>query len=146
MRAILSVSPDWGIADIDGNLLYRDKQDMKLFRGLTYNTMILAGHNTAVSIPGGLKDRDCFCMSDVPPNGWKKYRGVINENTWLIGGAKTITLFLDRIEEFWLSMFTEIPKAEVGVRLCDRTIEQINGLKSLKVVSFNTFALYRFIR
>ena len=145
MKAILSVSPDWGIADIDGNLLYRDKQDMKLFRGLTYNSMVLAGHNTAVSIPGGLEGRDCFCMSDDPPSGWKKYRGVIDDNTWLIGGAKTLTRFLDRIEEFWLSMFIEPPKVKAGIKLCDKSIERIESLKRLEVASFTSFTLYRFV-
>lgn len=144
MKAILSVSPDWGIADIHGNLLYRDKQDMKLFRGLTYNTMILAGHNTAASIPGGLRGRECFCISDDPPKGWKKFRRVIDENTWLIGGAKTIDLFLTRIDEFWLSRF-HASVSDAHVLLTSSTIDCINSSKRVTVCEFDTFVLERFI-
>ena len=45
LTAILATTPSGGIGK-DGKLLFRDKQDMKLFRAKTMNTVVVAGRKT----------------------------------------------------------------------------------------------------
>lgn len=145
MKVILAVSPDYGIADGEGNLLYHDKNDMRLFRGLTYGHPVIAGYRTAKTLEGGLKDRECFVESNESIIGWQSLKSCRPQNAWLIGGAKTVSKRLDVITEFWLSIFKVKPLKEDGVYLCDRTLDVINNSTRILLVSFDNFDLVRFI-
>lgn len=59
MKLIVAVAKDWGIGK-DGQLLTRNKEDMKFFRETTTGQVVIMGRKTLESFPGGkpLKDRD----------------------------------------------------------------------------------------
>jgi dihydrofolate reductase len=145
MKVILAVSPDWGIADVNGNLLYHDPQDMRLFKGLTYGHPVVAGYRTAKTLEGGLRGRDCLVDSKVGLIGWKPLLNCCPQDAWLIGGAKTVTKRLATIAEFWLSKFKVTPEKETGVRLCDRTLSVIENCNKITVAKFDKFDLVRYI-
>jgi dihydrofolate reductase len=145
MKVILAVSPDWGIADLEGNLLYHNSDDMRLFKGLTYGCSVIAGYRTAMTLEGGLRGRNCLVDSTASIIGWDTLKGCRPQNAWIIGGAKTITKRLPTITEFWLSVFNEKPNKEVGVKLCDQTVSLLSGCEKITVAKFNEFKLVRYL-
>lgn len=145
MKVILATSPSYGIADINGNLLYHDKNDMRLFKGLTYGHPVVAGYRTAKTLEGGLRGRECFVESSDPVIGWESLKSCRPQNAWLIGGARTVSKRLDIITELWLSMFKVKPANQEGVYLCDRTVNLIGASTRILVASFDDFDLVRFI-
>jgi dihydrofolate reductase len=52
MKAIVAADLDWGIG-YRGQLLERIPEDMKLFKSLTYDHVIVMGRKTFESLPGG---------------------------------------------------------------------------------------------
>ena len=56
ISAIVAVDNDWGIG-YDGNLLERIPEDMKMFRELTENNIVIMGRKTWDSLPGLLPNR-----------------------------------------------------------------------------------------
>ncbi|MBP3729383.1 MAG: dihydrofolate reductase [Lachnospiraceae bacterium] len=52
MKAIVCVSPDWGIGD-GGGLLYRLPGDLKYFKEQTAGHTVIMGRKTLESLPGG---------------------------------------------------------------------------------------------
>lgn len=59
MKLIVAVAKDWGIGK-DGQLLARNKEDMRFFRETTTGHVVIMGRKTLESFPNGqpLKDRD----------------------------------------------------------------------------------------
>lgn len=145
MKVILAVSPGWGIADADGDLLYHNSEDMRLFKGLTYGCPVIAGYRTAMALEGGLRGRTCLVDSPINIIGWESLKNCRPQNAWIIGGAKTITKRLTLITEFWLSVFIKDPKKEAAVKLCDRTVDLINSCEKVTVAKFDQFSLARYI-
>lgn len=145
MKVILAVSPNYGIADDNGNLLYHNKNDIRLFKGLTYGCPVIAGYRTAKTLEGGLKGRECFVDSKESLIGWQALKSCRPQNAWVIGGAKTVSKRLDTITEFWLSVFKADPGKTESVYLCDRTVDLIKSSTHIRVASFDDFDLVRFI-
>ena len=52
MNLIVAVSNDWGIG-YKNDLLFRIREDLQRFRALTINKVVVMGHNTFKSLPGG---------------------------------------------------------------------------------------------
>ena len=52
MNLIVCVDNNWGIGN-KGNLLYRNKEDMKFFRSKTLNKVVIMGRKTLESFPEG---------------------------------------------------------------------------------------------
>ena len=64
MNIIAAVDRNYGIGK-DGNLLLRIPEDMKNFKRLTRGKVVVMGHGTLKSLPGGkpLRDRDNIVLS-----------------------------------------------------------------------------------
>ena len=62
MKAIVAVDLNWGIG-YKGNLLKPIKPDLKRFKDLTINKVVVMGRETFESLPKKqpLKDRDKYC-------------------------------------------------------------------------------------
>jgi dihydrofolate reductase len=64
MKLIVAVSKDWGIG-FKGQLLFSLPDDMKFFKEMTTNKVVIMGRNTLMSLPGGkpLKNRVNIVMT-----------------------------------------------------------------------------------
>jgi len=64
MKAIVAVDSNWGIG-YKGNLLQRIPEDMRFFRQMTLNKVVVMGRKTFESLPGKepLKDRVNIILS-----------------------------------------------------------------------------------
>ena len=67
MNIIVCVSRDWGIGK-DNQLLFHIPDDLKQFRALTLGKVVIMGHNTLKSLPGGkpLQGRTNIVLSRDP--------------------------------------------------------------------------------
>lgn len=67
MRAIVNVTPSWGIG-FEQNLLVQIHADMRRFRALTQNNTIIIGRKTMETFPNGkpLKNRDNIVLTHNP--------------------------------------------------------------------------------
>jgi len=64
MNLIVAVAKDWGIG-CENKLLFRIPEDQKYFRATTTGKVVVMGHSTFKSLPGGklLKDRTNIVLS-----------------------------------------------------------------------------------
>ena len=65
MNIIVAVSEDWGIG-CNGELLFKIKEDMQMFKSTTLNKVVIMGHDTFKSLPKAnrpLKDRTNIVLS-----------------------------------------------------------------------------------
>ena len=115
MDAIVSVTADWGIGR-DGQLLVRNRADMKRFKELTMGGSVIMGRKPFESLPGGpLVGRNNIVLTrsrDFAAEG-VEVAGSIDEalaladahgeKTWLIGGASLYTQFIDLCDEAYVT-------------------------------------------
>ena len=99
MKAIVSVTQDWGIG-LKGNLLVRNPADMRFFREQTMGGTVVCGQTTFMGFPGGaLKGRRNVVLSidpDFAAEGAEVVRSLDEalaavatddpDHVWLIGG------------------------------------------------------------
>ena len=116
MNAIVSVTQDWGIG-FDGQLLVRNRADMRRFVDLTMGGTVIMGRRTLESFPGGpLKGRRNIVVSarpDYEPEGVEVARSpeaalalAADEDpdrVWLIGGASVYEALLPRCERAYVT-------------------------------------------
>lgn len=124
MKAIVAVDLNWGIG-YKGDLLKRIPEDMKFFRQLTINHVVIMGRGTFDSLPGRkpLKDRVNIVLSSTME---KQYNDVIichtldellqelqkynSDELYVIGGESIYKLLLPYCSEIYvtkiLSAFT----------------------------------------
>lgn len=116
MNAIVSVTQDWGIG-FDGQLLVRNRDDMRRFVDLTMGGTVIMGRRTLESFPGGpLKGRRNIVVSgrpDYDPDGVEVASspdaalalaaGDDPDRVWLIGGASVYAALLDRCERAYVT-------------------------------------------
>ena len=106
MRAIVAIDEQWGIGK-EGKLLFTIPEDMKHFKDITINHIVVMGSNTFESLPGmkALPSRENIVLSSI-----KEYQNVINiknfkasldylrdipgEEIYIIGGGKVYLQFL----------------------------------------------------
>ncbi len=64
MKAIVAVSKNWGIGK-ENSLLFHIPEDLKFFKAMTLNKIVVMGRKTLESLPGGkpLKDRTTVVLS-----------------------------------------------------------------------------------
>lgn len=117
MNAIVSVTQDWGIG-FDGQLLVRNRADMRRFVELTMGGTVIMGRRTLESFPGGpLKGRRNIVVSgrlDYDPEGVEVASSpeaalalVGDEDpdgVWLIGGASIYEALLPRCERAYVTV------------------------------------------
>lgn len=116
MNAIVSVTQDWGIG-FDGQLLVRNRDDMRRFVELTMGGTVIMGRRTLESFPGGpLKGRRNIVVSgrlDYDPEGVEVARspeaalalveGEDPDRVWLIGGASVYEALLPCCERAYVT-------------------------------------------
>lgn len=110
VSAIVCVSPDLGIGDEGGNLLYRNPTDMAFFCGFTQGKILFVGHNTRITLPDRLSNRVISeDLRDVAIElGWtarSNQRGVV-----VIGGGKTYKKYASQVEELFVTYMTTPPE------------------------------------
>lgn len=114
MDAIVSVTSDWGIG-LDGQLLVRNRADMRRFVALTTGDTVLMGRKTFESFPGGpLKGRRNVVLTRdeaYSPKGVTVVHSVPealdavagDDHVWLIGGESVYRLFLPLCERVYVT-------------------------------------------
>jgi len=109
MNLIVAVAKDWGIG-CENDLLFRIPDDQKYFRKTTTGKVVVMGHNTFKSLPGGkpLKDRTHIVLSrqeglEIPGvtvcNSiaalLEEIKGYNAEDVFVIGGEKIYNALLE---------------------------------------------------
>lgn len=114
MDAIVSVTDDWGIGR-NGNLLVRNREDMRRFVRLTMGGTVLMGHSTFLSFPDGpLKGRRNVVLSRNPGlviPGAEVFNDVdqaleatsADGHVWLIGGESLYRQLLPRCSRVYVT-------------------------------------------
>lgn len=135
MRAILALSENNVLGkDNDIPWMGRYPQDMKFFREMTSNGVVIMGYNTFKSLgrESGLpkrfnvvisrpfenknvlifNDLDNIIMKDL-----EEKTNIPQEQFWLIGGKKTYEKYLSLVDEIYL---TRIPEVHEGIKIDDK--------------------------
>lgn len=124
MRAILAKSKN----NVLGNGLEipwmgKYPQDMKFFREMTSNGVVIMGYNTWKSLGKPLKNRlnvvisreekdgDVIFTRELDLDKLEKLSGIDRSEFWVIGGLKTYEKYKGQITEFYV---TEIPEEVQG--------------------------------
>lgn len=128
---VMAISPTNGIGK-DNNLLYTNVQDMKLFRENTKDKVVIMGRKTWESLPKKpLSDRVNVVVTSKPPLDELKYenthfitakkcdelidfcKGILKDkDVYIIGGAKLIERYKDKIDFMYISHFKEDKEAD----------------------------------
>jgi dihydrofolate reductase len=99
MKAIVSVTKDWGIG-LKGKLLVRNPVDMRFFKDNTMCGTVVCGQTTFLSFPGGALERRRNVVLSIDPTFAAKGAEVVHsldealaavkdddpERVWVIGG------------------------------------------------------------
>lgn len=122
LKAIVAVDKNWGIGK-DNELLFHIPEDMKFFKRTTINNVVVMGRKTYESLPNGaLKDRDNIVLTntkkyvqkhpEVLSGNMEYVNGMINlfekqsvQDIYIIGGDSVYKLFLDRLEEIFVTIY-----------------------------------------
>ena len=161
MQLVVALSPNNMIGDKDGNLLYHDKEDMKLFKEWTTGTAVLVGRRTADTFKNGiLKDRYNLVYStkinnevyDGIPEMNKRiyvtksslddllYELALNGKTVsLIGGALTYRRFAYMCNLALVNRFYEMPTISDNKRLIKFNEDNLNHLTLVNVIEHENF-------
>lgn len=116
MNAIVSVTSDWAIG-LDGQLVVRNRDDMRRFRDLTMGGTVVMGRRTLESFPAGpLAGRRNVVISanpefspegvEVAPSPEEALALVAGEDpgrVWLIGGSSVYEALLPRCERAYVT-------------------------------------------
>ncbi len=123
MNAIVSVTQDWGIG-YKGNLLVRNREDMRFFREHTMGGTVLCGRTTFESFPGGaLKGRENVVLTrdmsyspagatvvHSPEEAMASLARHDPDDVWLIGGAEVYRQLLPHCTRAYVTMHrTQVP-------------------------------------
>ena len=124
MDAIVSVTSDWGIGR-DGQLLVRNRADMKRFKELTMGGSVIMGRKTFESLPGGpLTGRNNIVLTrsrGFAPEGVEVARSIDEAleladrhgvRAWLIGGASLYGQFIDLCDEAYVTYHDIVLEAD----------------------------------
>ena len=116
MNAIVSVTRDWAIGN-KGQLLVRNRDDMRFFRDQTMGGTVVCGRTTFQSFPGGaLKGRRNVVLSrseDYAPAGAEVVKSTQEaldavatdapDRVWLIGGDRVYHELLDACDTAYVT-------------------------------------------
>lgn len=165
---IISLAPNNGMGSTENGLLYKDSDDMSVFKKYTTNEVVLMGPNTEKSLPSPLKNRinlvwtkynsddikvvvsqdtilnptlpsDYFIHCEKPSIEALKYLLMReNRDIWVIGGAKTISMFKDYINFAIIDRFYTHPKSTVGSFFDTRDLSNLTLIKTMQHETFQT--------
>ena len=126
MNLIVAVAKDWGIG-CENRLLFRIPNDQKYFRAKTIGKIVVMGHNTFKSLPGGkpLKGRTNVVLSGdetlfIPgvvvcnsAQGLFDYLAAYNpEDIFIIGGARVYKEFLPYCRKAYITKIDAVLPAD----------------------------------
>lgn len=114
VSAIVAVASDGGIGYTNGDLIFRNKEDMMFFSGFTQGKVCIVGHNTYTTLPR-LSNRVIIkdareCVRDLK---WlSRYEG---KDVVVIGGAATYKKYAPQTEELFITKFDSSGESGEGV-------------------------------
>lgn len=127
MKLIACVNNNWGIGK-NGSLLYHISDDLKRFKNLTYNNIVIMGRKTWEGIPNGyLEGRINIVISKTKQNfpdnvivveDINKLKQILkkinsnDDNTWVIGGETIYNLFIHYCNEAYITMVDDDSDAD----------------------------------
>jgi len=126
MNLMVAVAKDWGIG-CENKLLFRIPEDQKYFRATTMGKVVVMGHNTFKSLPGGklLKDRVNIVLSKdsslVIPNVivchsiddlCQKLKSYEESDIFIIGGAVIYKELLSRCKKAYITKIDGVLEAD----------------------------------
>jgi len=132
---VFAIDGNGNFGNHDGSLPWplHNKVDMDNFKQVTKQTgVVVCGYNTALTIPNGLKDRECWLLSNKPVCAslsaykaltddlpYEQYDYLLPDSYTLIGGMKTIEKALIsgvKFDEVYMTVFSDTnPKCDVVV-------------------------------
>ena len=111
VSAIVCVSPDWGIGDSEGDLLYKNTADMSFFVGFTLGKILVVGYNTYTTLPKKMSNRVIVLDSgEVKALRWLSRND--GKDVVVIGGSKTYTKYANQVEELFVTTMFEDSERE----------------------------------
>ena len=134
MNLSVAVSSDWGIG-YNNELLFRIREDLQRFRELTINKVIVMGHNTFKSLPGGkpLPNRVNIVLSreiglEIPGaivcnslDALEIHLQDYNrQDVFIIGGEKIYQQLLNRCEKAYITKVEGNPPADAYMPNIDK--------------------------
>ena len=141
----------------DNNLIFHIKEDMKYFKEVTLNHIVVMGRKTYESLPGLLKDRknvvitrnkniefpsevEVYSSIDEFMEHYKDYEDEI----FVIGGASIYRQFLEYCDKIYLTEVDETRDADVYFPEFDKNLydKEIVGTGETKTLKYN-FVIYR---
>ena len=154
MKAIVAVDENWGIG-CDNELLYSIPEDMKFFKDVTVNKVVVMGHSTFKSLPGSrpLKNRTNIILSKdenlnidsaIVCNSIDKLLSTIEmydkNDVFLIGGQGIYKQLLEFCSEIYVTKINGNKKADSyfpNVDLMDNwTVSDISEMKSYNDIQY----------
>lgn len=104
VSAIVAVASDGSIGYTNGDLIFRNKEDMMFFSGFTQGKICIVGHNTYITLPR-LSNRVIIkdARESVRDLKWlSRYEG---KDVVVIGGAATYKKYAPQTEELFITKF-----------------------------------------
>lgn len=104
VSAIVAVASDGSIGYTNGDLIFRNKEDMMFFSGFTQGKVCIVGHNTYITLPS-LSNRVIIkdAREGVRDLKWlSRYEG---KDVVVIGGAATYKKYAPQTEELFITKF-----------------------------------------
>ena len=140
----------------DNNLVFHIKDDMKYFKEVTLNHIVVMGRKTFESLPGLLKDRKNVVITKSNkefPEGVETYSSIeefmekykdYHDEIFVIGGASIYKQFLDYCDKLYLTEVDKEMDADVYFPEFDKNNYDKEIVKSGedKTLKYN-FAVYR---
>lgn len=126
MNMIVSVSRNWGIGK-DNQLLFHIPDDLKQFKALTTGKVVIMGHNTLKSLPGGkpLPNRTNIVLSRNPnlvvegatvcnsvQDVLIEVSGLPHSDVFIIGGEAIYKIFLPYCRRALITRVDAVPEAD----------------------------------
>ena len=126
MNMIVCASRDWGIGK-DNQLLFHIPEDLKQFKALTTGKVVIMGHNTLKSLPGGkpLPNRTNIVLSRNPnlvvegatvcnsvQDVLIEVSGLPHSDVFIIGGEAIYKIFLPYCRRALITRVDAAPEAD----------------------------------
>ena len=141
----------------NNNLIFHIKEDMKYFKDVTLNHIVVMGRKTYESLPGLLKDRKNVVITRnkemMFPNEVEVYSSVeefmkhysnYKEEIFIIGGASIYKQFIDYCDTIYLTEVNKTCDADVYFPEFDKNLynKEIVGSGETKKLKYD-FSVYR---
>jgi len=157
MNLIVAVSANWGIG-YENKLLYRIRGDQQFFKDMTEGKVVVMGHSTFRSLPGGkpLANRTNIVLSRNPelripdvticasiPQLNEILQAYATEGVFIIGGESIYSQFLDSCSHAYITKIESIPKADTFFPNLD-ALPNWQCIEESETKTSKTGLLYRF--